>query len=95
MTARLILNLKSASSQPSAPKHHYGFDGAQSLWEANIIGNIGNEFEGDTTYASTVDSYANFKGKGRQSEADDMGSHYRQPSLPAYELHERHSHSEW
>ncbi|THH07848.1 hypothetical protein EW145_g3107 [Phellinidium pouzarii] len=49
MTARLILNLKAAASTQNESEHHYtGFGGAQAAWEANLLGNIGNEFEGST-----------------------------------------------
>lgn len=92
MTARLILNLKSANNQPNAPKHHYGYDGTQTAWEANIIGNLGNEFEGNSTgFSSTTESFnsANFKGKRRRSEAEEMMAPDPRQPLQSYELDER------
>ena len=49
MTARLILNLKAAASNDAndtstRPYLASGFSGAHHTWEANILGNIGNEF---------------------------------------------------
>lgn len=88
MTARLILNLKTISDTPSGPQHHYGFDGARSTWEATIIGNIGNEFEGDNTGYSTTSDYPVSKGSetlnARRSEADE-----RRGISSEYELEER------
>ncbi|KAH8102082.1 hypothetical protein BXZ70DRAFT_906079 [Cristinia sonorae] len=82
MTARLILNLKTASKEPRSPQPHYGFDGARSVWEANIIGNIGNEFEGTTTGASSqpdtlVSSRRYSKAKRSETETD-----YELPMTP-------------
>lgn len=85
MTARLILNLKAASAKPTAPKHHYGFDGAHSVWEANIIGNIGNEFEGGSTgFSSTTESMMSKGKQRRRSEVQEVST-----LPPYYELEER------
>ena len=95
MTARLILNLKSANNQPNAPKYHYGYDGTQTAWEANIIGNLGNEFEGNSTgFSSTTESFefssnANLKGKRRRSETEEMMAGHPRPPVHSYELDER------
>lgn len=57
MTARLILNLKAAASNDAndtstRPYLASGFSGAHHTWEANILGNIGNEFEGGSSFGT-------------------------------------------
>lgn len=57
MTSRLILNLRVANSRSHAVSMeemtHPGYTGAPTGWEANIIGNLGNEFEGSSEGSRT------------------------------------------
>ncbi|KAI5119656.1 hypothetical protein M0805_007747 [Coniferiporia weirii] len=55
LTARLILNLRVAAvSRQSRRQNNYsGFVGPQTTWEANLLGHIGNDFEGTSTASSS------------------------------------------
>lgn len=91
MTSHLILNLRAIRSQPYSTDTHEGYDGAQSAWEANIIGNLGNAFDNDSSkYSSSTDNRIswNWKGRRRRTMADEIPVGQHLP-VNSYELVEQ------
>lgn len=93
MTGRLILNLKAVSTASEAGDARYaGFSGARTGVEATILGNIGNEFEGEAhiTTASSNATMASHSGHSMQEQGKDMATGYheeyelpvREPTMP-------------
>ncbi|TCD67180.1 hypothetical protein EIP91_000406 [Steccherinum ochraceum] len=84
MTARLILNLKTANSRAVGVETNTDFARSIGTWEANIVGNLGNEFEGQFSNGTTEDGLStrrNTRNYPRRSVHSD--------STSVFEMHHR------
>ncbi|KAI5119662.1 hypothetical protein M0805_007753 [Coniferiporia weirii] len=88
MTARLILNLKAAATTETADakvEYSSGFEAAPPAWEANLLGNIGNEFEGTGSSTGSVHStaYRSYKGRSTFDYSNEYELPVRRPGMIA------------
>lgn len=92
MTARLILNLKSAGDtpNPSADQHPALAGTTMSAFEAAVLGNIGNKFEDEDDGSSdTLGPYGRFEWErkyGIPAEMNELGTIQRAVQAVRYEV---------